>query len=120
MEFWYRGQLRFRDRAAIDAARAALVDEGCAGHEDNLIGDDDLRWNGTLLEIDMRGSMPYACFEISTFALSVYAQHAETGEVIALNVEDGVGERLCAGGEQAELDEDTVEALRRQYGWQSD
>jgi hypothetical protein len=115
IDFWFHGELSFANQAAIDTARAALREEGCEAHEDNLITDDDLRWNGHVLALDMRGSMPYSCFEISSFVLSIYAQHAASGELTVLNVEDGVGELLSAGGESEDLDEERVAALRREY-----
>ena len=106
---------RLRIEPAIDTARASLLDEGCVGHEDNLITDDDLRWKGRALTLDTRGTMPYSCFEISSFVLSIYAQHAASGELSVVNIEDGVGQRLLAGGESEELGEERVDALRREY-----
>jgi hypothetical protein len=115
MKYWFRGELTFRDQAAIDAALEELATEGCVGHEDNAVTEADLRWNGRVLTVDMRGWMPYSCFEISSFVLSIYAQHAASGELIAFNLDDGVGSRLRAGGEQDDLKGDEIEALRREY-----
>jgi hypothetical protein len=117
MEFWFRGRLEYESQTAIDALAEALVEEGCVGHPDNLVTDDDLRWSGQTLTIESRGSMPYSCFDVSSFVLSLYAQHANRGEVIVLNVEDGLGERCLAGGAAEELDEAEVERLRVEYGW---
>jgi len=123
MEFWFRGRLEFRDMSAIANAKQALVEEGCEGHEDNLVGDDDLQWNGTVLTVESRGSMPYSCFEISSCVLRTFAQYAGKGDVVALNVEEGCGERYmagdgnAAGGECVELNEDEIAGLRREYGW---
>src|SRR5262245_23121836 len=118
MEFWFRGRLEYSDQEAIDAVAEALAEEGCVGHEDNLLTEADLTWSGRTLTIELRGSMPYSCFEISSFVLSLYAQYATTGEVILLNVEDGYGERCLAGGHSEDLGEDEVDVLRREYGWQ--
>lgn len=123
MEYWFFGRLEFRDKAAVDAAKEFLDEEGYADDDDNLLGDDELQWSGTTLRVDARGSMPYSGFEISSGVLQAYALHASAGEVIALNVEDGVGERYRAadGDLEAdhgdELEDDEVEQLRKEYGW---
>jgi hypothetical protein len=118
-EFWFRGSLQFADDAAIEAVKQSLEEEGCIGHADNLITDDDLKWSGRTLTVESSGSMPYSCFEISSFVLSLYAQHAQRGELITLNVEGGYGDRHLAGGSTEELDEATIAALRAEYGWES-
>jgi hypothetical protein len=113
MSYLFRARLRFRDAAAIEAAKAELAEEGCLHHPDNLLTGEDLRWNGLELVVDTDGSMPYSCFEISTDVLAVYARHASSGEAIAANTEDGVGERFPAGGgEPEELEGAAIDALR--------
>ncbi len=119
MEFWFRGKLEFADRASIDAANEELQAEGYVGHEDNLLSACDLVWTGTVLTIQSRGSMPYSCFQISSNALRVFAEHASSGEVVALNVEDGLGERYPAGGEAKDIGDREVDALRNEYGWKT-
>jgi hypothetical protein len=118
-EFWFRGSLEFANDAAIDAVKKSLEEERCIGHADNLITDDDLTWSGRTLTVKSSGSMPYSCYEISSFVLSLYAQHAQRGELITLNVEGGYGTRHLAGGSSEELDEATIAALRAEYGWES-
>jgi hypothetical protein len=115
---WFRGRLEFRDADAIARAKQELASDGCDRHEDNAIEESDLVWAGTVLTIDRRGWMPYSCFQISSHVLATYAEHASRGDIVALNVEDGYGERIVAGGESDELDEDEVEALRREHGWE--
>jgi hypothetical protein len=119
MEFWFTGRLDYRDQAAIDAARKALAEEGCAGHPDNLMTEERLHWAGTVLTIEYRGSMPYSCFEICSCVLRIYAEHATAGDVIVLDVEDGFGYRFVAGGssDEVELDDQEIHSLRRAYGW---
>lgn len=126
-EYWFRGELVFADAASVAAARAELHDGGYVGHEDNLVSDEALRWNGLTLTIDDRGSMPYAAFEISASVMSTWARHALSGEVLTVSIEDGHGERHRAGGAgddgeevDDELDDDEIEALRAEYGWESE
>ncbi|NMB76438.1 MAG: hypothetical protein GYA21_15075 [Myxococcales bacterium] len=118
MEYWFKARLEFADKAAIKAARKELAEEGYQDHEDNLLCESELKWSGTVLEVDARGSMPYSCFEISSDVLRLYAQHATGGEALAINIEDGCGERHLAGGEEEELADEEVDALRKEYGWQ--
>ncbi|MGF1527389.1 MAG: hypothetical protein ACFCBW_11430 [Candidatus Competibacterales bacterium] len=126
MEYWFRGHLEFNDQAAAEAAQKQLYEEGYEEEEDNLLRKEDFVWKGKELEIDKRGSMPYSCFGASSEVLAIYAQHATKGEVIALNVEDGVGERYHAadGSIEAdhieELSDDEVKALCKEYGWDED
>lgn len=126
MEYWFRGRLEFRDKAAIKAAKKFLSEEGYDDHDDNVLGEDELVWSGTTLTIDARGSMPYSSFEICGSLLAGYASHAASGELVVLNVEDGVGERFsAANGDLAkdnseDLDDDEVEELREEYGWNAE
>ena len=60
IEFWLRGRLEFRDATAIGDAKQALAEEGCEGHEDNLLGDDDLKWTGTVLTVESKGFHTHA------------------------------------------------------------
>jgi hypothetical protein len=117
MEFWFKAKLTFADEAAIEAAKTDLAEEGYSDHEDNLLGETELKWVGTVLEVDSRGSMPYSCFEISSDVLRLFASSAVEGEALAINIEDGCGERYLAGGEEEELEDNEVEALRKTYGW---
>jgi hypothetical protein len=117
IEVWFRGKLEFADEKAVAAAKAELAEEGCADSDDNMIKD-DLKWSGTVLTIDSRGSMPSSCYDISSFALSIYARHAKSGEMLAIDIENGVGERLPAGSDGDELEDDEVDELREEYGWE--
>lgn len=114
---------RARDATAIRDAAQFLEDEGYVGHEDNVLGDEELRWAGNVLTVHSRGSMPHASFEICSDVLRLWAQYARDGDVVALNVEDGLGERYLAGNGDAaggaciELGADEVAALRLAYGW---
>jgi hypothetical protein len=109
--FSLQGRLEYRDQTAIDAVKAALEEGGYVGHRDNLLDACNLKWSGTVLTIASSGSMPYSCLEICTAALEIYAEHAMAGEVVILNTDDRVGERILAGGESDELDEAEVDAL---------
>jgi len=112
MSFLLRARLEFPNAEAIDAARQALVSEGYTGHADNTLEHTDLKWRGLTLTVELSGSMPYSCFDISSGVLATYALHAASGEALAVNTEDGVGERFLAGGESEDLEDDEVDALR--------
>jgi hypothetical protein len=120
VEVWFKARLTFADAKAVSAAKAELKDEGCVGHADNLLTDEHLKWKGLTLEVQERWSMPYSCFEISSSVLNTYARHAKTGDALAINLEDGCGERYPAGDDGVELEEDEVDALREQAGWKHD
>jgi hypothetical protein len=116
-EFWYRGHLEFKDQSAIDALRRNLEEDGYIGHEENPIEESDIIWSGRVATIDMRGSMPYSSFGIGSSMLGQYALHAAAGDVIALNVEDGYGERFVAGEEGRDLEDEEIDRLTEEYGW---
>ncbi|NUO54962.1 MAG: hypothetical protein HOV80_39490 [Polyangiaceae bacterium] len=119
IEVWFRGRLEFADDDAVDAANEELEDEGCNDTDDNEIKD-DLKWSGTVLTIDSRGSMPSSCYDISAMVLSIYARHAKSGEMLAVDIENGVGERYPAGSDGGdELEDDEVDELREEYGWEA-
>jgi hypothetical protein len=120
MEYWFRGRLKFSGPDAIARAREVLAEEGCDDSDENL-AEADITWEGHELVIDARGSMPYACFETSWSVLGIYARYARDGEVVALNVEDGVGESMKAGSDDGdELSDEEVDELRAEYGWVGD
>ena len=118
MEYWLKGRLEL-DASGRKAAENELEEEGYAEDDDNLLGEEQLVWVGDVLTVDERGSGPYDCFDTSSMVLSIYARHAKSGEMLAINIEDGTGDRYPAGADSIELEDEEVDALRAEYGWQT-
>ncbi len=116
VEYWLKGRVTL-DAAGRKAAEAELDEEG---FDDAVLSEEGFVWSGDELTVDERGSSSYSDFDNSSCVLAIYARHAKTGELFAINIEDGTGERYPAGSEEAiELDDAEVDALRAEYGWQS-